>query len=506
MSFERPLALLLLLALPLLWWLHRRLRGPVEIVVASLLPFVGAPANEARAAQRRTLDGELVCTLLAATALAFAVAAPVTGSRQQHLIVVHDNSPSMHALRVSGASGIAEASARLEAAAGDLTISTSMLRRGISSSQSGRNEAPLRADGLPESLLSHLERARARGAPGLVLLTDRDVPVGDDVLVVRPLTDPAPSARIVGAALASPDSVAVLLDAGDLGAAEVVVTLVGEGVMEERRVAMPTEIVTLPAPAAGSFEVTARWLAADGAVLANGDRHADRLEARRSGRVASVLLDGRAPRLAAALRALGVDVQPGGGQPPSGAYARLRGPDGRQVVFSGGVTAANPLTVADVDWRGSFAGVQPRSDTRLFARGRIAPSAEFVHEDLVRDRASSLLRASDVIRTTLDPESAASTWHRDPSFVVFAGALLDWLSGGPDRVRVIRAVPPDEIPGPAARESLDPAAVAALAFVPGGAGPPWDRRLTLLGAALIAVAAFLSGRRLFASRRPRRAA
>ncbi len=75
MSFAAPWALLGLLVLPFIWWLHKKLRRPPEVELPSLL-FLEAEA-EARALPRgRRLDAELLLALAGAALLAFAAAGP----------------------------------------------------------------------------------------------------------------------------------------------------------------------------------------------------------------------------------------------------------------------------------------------------------------------------------------------------------------------------------------------------------------------------------------------
>lgn len=75
MSLAAPLALVGLVALPLLWWWHRRTREPRPLVVASLLFFL-APAGSGAPRRRRGLDAALLLACLGAGALAVAAAGP----------------------------------------------------------------------------------------------------------------------------------------------------------------------------------------------------------------------------------------------------------------------------------------------------------------------------------------------------------------------------------------------------------------------------------------------
>jgi hypothetical protein len=74
-SLAAPVALLALVALPVLWWLHRRARRPAEVVVPSLL--FHEESETAAARDRRRFDPELLLTLAAATLLVLAAAGPI---------------------------------------------------------------------------------------------------------------------------------------------------------------------------------------------------------------------------------------------------------------------------------------------------------------------------------------------------------------------------------------------------------------------------------------------
>ncbi len=75
MSLDAPAALLGALALPLLWWLHRRLSQPAAITLPSLM-FLLDEEEQAALPRAPLLDAELVLTLLAAGLLVLAAAGP----------------------------------------------------------------------------------------------------------------------------------------------------------------------------------------------------------------------------------------------------------------------------------------------------------------------------------------------------------------------------------------------------------------------------------------------
>ena len=86
MSFGVPWALAGLAALPLIWWLHRRLRRPPEQLLPSLM-FL-QDEDETRALPRgRRLDAELLLALSAACLLALAAAGPRIVHARAHRVI-----------------------------------------------------------------------------------------------------------------------------------------------------------------------------------------------------------------------------------------------------------------------------------------------------------------------------------------------------------------------------------------------------------------------------------
>jgi len=85
-SFGVPWALVGLAALPLVWWLHRRLRRPPEQLLPSLM-FL-QDEDETRALPRgRRLDAELLLALSAACLLALAAAGPRIVRARAHRVI-----------------------------------------------------------------------------------------------------------------------------------------------------------------------------------------------------------------------------------------------------------------------------------------------------------------------------------------------------------------------------------------------------------------------------------
>jgi hypothetical protein len=89
-SLSAPFALLGLLALPAIVWLHRRLRRPVRVVLPSLM-FVLDEEEQAALERGRRLDPELWAALAAAFLLTLAAAGPVVergpGGRRVRVVV-----------------------------------------------------------------------------------------------------------------------------------------------------------------------------------------------------------------------------------------------------------------------------------------------------------------------------------------------------------------------------------------------------------------------------------
>ncbi len=520
MTFDRPLALLLLLAVPLLWWLHRRMRGPLEVVVASVLPFIAAADPDAHVARRRPLDIELFCLLGATVALSAAAAGVVFGGAEPRIAVVMDESASMLALRESGRTGLGEALARVERAAGD----TELLRLWLVTPEprpdpTDRRLPRLVPDGLPQSAAERLELAQGLGARRIVLLTDREMESTPDILVVGPGTPPAKSARIASVVLADDETIAVLLDWGDLGAAEVELSYAEEDAEPAtvRRAAAGTPRVDFPAPTRGDFEVTARWFAGSGTELVPGDRNAQLVTARRTGRIAAVFVGaadgGESPRLAAAFDALGVRLTNRGEADAvvyvGGHYGTSDGPPAPDLWLAQEWGAPERVPAEEISFRGVLSSVSPRDGTVLISRARIgAETPEETREEtadqrrvVARDSRGVLARTGEFTESSLDPEHAESTWHTDPSFLVFVGSVLDHIAGARDGLVILRAVPEGEGAGPARASELAAEDLAALAFVPED-GPrfPLGRLLAGLGAALALAASLVASRRVFGAR------
>lgn len=86
MNFGAPWALFGLLALPLIWWLHRRLRRPPDVALPSLM-FLQDEEEASALPRARVLDAELLLAMTAAALLALAAAGPRIVHAPAHRVV-----------------------------------------------------------------------------------------------------------------------------------------------------------------------------------------------------------------------------------------------------------------------------------------------------------------------------------------------------------------------------------------------------------------------------------
>ena len=113
-----PWALFGLLALPLVWWFHLKLRKPPEVELPSLM-FV-QDEEEARALPRgRRLDGELLLALAGLALLAFAAAGPRLVQQRPRRVVQVVVSAGAPAARPGYLEGVAATLASLRGSLGD---------------------------------------------------------------------------------------------------------------------------------------------------------------------------------------------------------------------------------------------------------------------------------------------------------------------------------------------------------------------------------------------------
>lgn len=179
-----PAALVGLLALPLVVWLHRRLTRATPVVVASL-QFLEAEGDAAAAPRRAALDLDLALALAGTAAAVLAAAGPVlrAGPAGRTVRVVVDAGPAMAARAADGTS----AASRAEAAVARLAAAL------------GPGDVLARLDVADGDLVA----AARRGAGAVRVVVSDRVPPGaePDVLVVA-VGDPA--ARNLGLVAVAP--------------------------------------------------------------------------------------------------------------------------------------------------------------------------------------------------------------------------------------------------------------------------------------------------------------
>jgi hypothetical protein len=487
LTFERPLALTLLAAVPLAWWFHRRRSGAPVVRVASLLAFHGAATTTPSAAPRRAFDLRLALVLGAMTLCALAAAAPTFGAIvAPAFYVVVDKSVSMTARTC-------DAEKRAESLLKDVSPDAGRFVHDLANADG--------TDGLPESLASRLEAARADGFPGVVLVTDTNAAEMPGVAIVGPSAVAASNVSVASAVLDGDDAV---VSVRNFGAKDVTVKLACADVVRD---------VAVPAGGIG----TARFAAPDRGEMATFEIASppddlaadDRLVVARRGGARRVGGDLRSEaHLLAALRAAGAQVsapgecdavvQFGGGVTPLGSKPHF-------IVSPRNPTnlSSKPLRLRldarigfstvrgdEIVGRGAFADVLPSPGTTLVACGRL-DGGEAIWSDAKGVLAA---RDGDLLVLAVDPEDPRSDWHRDPSFPAFVAAALDLVTDGPDRLVPLRAVaasesdvvhdPPETSSSEAIRAVMRPAGTD-----PGETHPA--RWLALAAAILLGAAAFV---------------
>ncbi len=102
MTFDRPAAWLLVVAVPVAWLLHRRLATARELVVSSIDALRDDAASAPRAAPARRFDAALATTLVALAALACAAAGPRLHDAPPRVLVGVDGRAAFRALDAEG--------------------------------------------------------------------------------------------------------------------------------------------------------------------------------------------------------------------------------------------------------------------------------------------------------------------------------------------------------------------------------------------------------------------
>jgi len=530
-TFDQPLWLLLLSAVPVLWWLHRRISAPRVTVVASVAALRGALAETSGDRPRRRLDPELLLLLSAAVCLALAAAEPRFATDSAAVLVVVDTSPSGDRLGTDGAALRQSALLQVQrvlAASGD-DVLVELFELGSRGPPTARRVSDMARDlpwdvrepgelappdDLPRSLAPALAYARSRGHAGVLLVTDRDVTGGAGVVICGPESAPASDGGVAGvvldgdevsiSVLRTRDGPSIVRIVMESGAHEVAVPPLDDEASD------PIAVVRAPAPPRG--ERATYSISSGDALSANDERIVARV-----GGVRRVRLSGPAAQSAESVRRLlaslrievrddplsevdveivvgGPPVAPRGSEPPRLQLATAPGTDALIDVREAPTSARG----ARISTSGVLADAAPAPSTSMVTTGRIDVAADAVR-GAWRD-GSGLIAVALPRRVVvaLDPDAAASSWSRDPSFPVLLLASFDHLTGGVDRLETIRGLPLSESvragppPRPAGREEI-------LALVRPGApdprAPSYGSALAACGACLLAAAAGVSIRR-----------
>jgi len=101
-TFDRPVWLLLLSALPVLWWLHRLIAAPRVLTVASVEALRGVVTGTPADRPSRRWDVELALLLAAVCCLGLAAAGPRLATAAPSVLIVVDTSSSGDLLGVDG--------------------------------------------------------------------------------------------------------------------------------------------------------------------------------------------------------------------------------------------------------------------------------------------------------------------------------------------------------------------------------------------------------------------
>ncbi len=558
MTLAAPGWLLMLLALPVLWWFHRRLAAPRDVVVASLLlvPATGEGAPATRSARSR--DTALALLLGAIAVLAIAAAGPRLAQAERAVIlVVVDGSVSMGALDRSGSArpgdgrtapgptaferALAHASATLRES--PQTADARLLVRRLCDPAVAGEELDVDAlaawrtelageDGLPATLVPHLEAARATGAAGVLLITDRAGGSAPGVVVLSPPTRESARPREGNVALEDAwvdgDQLVVSVRNHGTEAVQLAVrSLASEPVSDSdaergpqrgpQRAACelePQGIATVrfdapPQGVAADVALTqptghAPWsdaLPADDRLVVTVDRGS------RAVRLDGIPADSVIARL---LRVLEFELSDRHG---GAALAVVRGgaiSDGPGLQFvpaeGGAGVSLTPvpdpaLSGAAVSGGDATQSALPAPATRLVATSRLVGG-----ESLLESPDGSLaVRVGRRVVVALDPDDPASGWHRDGSYPALVGAWMDELLGPPVELSIGGRVSPSESAGAAGAPGREgagagggPAALRALLSSSGERGAGQNSApggaLALLAAGLIGVVLVMARR------------
>lgn len=461
MTLARPLLLLALLSLPVLWLLARRRAVRRETVVSSLLVWrrLGLAPEPPRELRRRA-DRLLGLRLAVAALLSLGLAGPrlVPSEGPPSVVVLVDDSASMTAF----AAAAADAVARVEAAA-----------------PAGATLDVRRSPGL-----AGLAAALAEGPGDVVVVTDhRPEGLPEDgrfraILVGAPVEN----VGIVSAWVVPGDPPAFGAVVRSFASAPREVAVAGPGGSERFELAPgESRLVSGPAPE-GRAEVR----------IEPGDRFAfdDRVEVvlRPAAPVALAWRGPDEPRLRAALSIGGVRFEAGAAA--AVAYRVDPGADARLVVAPPG--PRREPSGAPVGAGGLPADAVPPPGVTFGPVAELPPGGT----TLLYDGAGPLAVDRDgTIFVAPDPGDPVSTWAEDPSFPVFFAAVARRLGAVPARSEIVAGTvdPAESATAPAAASpslaGLEPRPAA-------GAPPPVDFApvLWLLAAAGLVLHLVLEGR------------
>jgi len=510
--------LALLLALPVLWWVHRLLARPPVVRVASVLLYREAVTQDEAAAPRRRVDPLLACLLGAVSLLALSAAGiGVAAADRPSVLVVVDDSFSMQA--VGGPTGPGPASERALARLGVL-LDAAVPGCEVKTVPLHGYRRP--GDGLPGSLAQRIANARSAGWRGVVLVTDRPVEAPPGVVIVGPEQPPLPNVALESAFLGPDGEARVVVRNHGPGAVRVGLTssrhLVATAEVDAggRAVVSVGEAPPQFVPGIGHTR-TYRLVAADGSAWSDGLAADDELSVLRSGGIGRVVLEtsGPAPELERALRAVAGEVTRASGGPRD-VHVRYRLP-----AESGGrpTRVLNVAPVPSTSWNGvvvvsatdvrvpgrsvhgggnDVGAALPGPTTELVVPCRLAATGDL--EAVWSDERGPIVALGAAAGYVLaDPEAEGSTWSRDASLPVLFAALLEAYCGGPDGL--FPGLEPGWVPQSESRLPTEgvaapsPAELRSVTRAGARGGDGWAARLAAVGAAVLLGAALLLARR-----------
>jgi hypothetical protein len=530
-TFDQPLWLVLLTAVPLVWWLHRRIAMPREVRVSSVEALRGAASNSPSARPRRRLDVPLLLLLSGVICLSLAAAGARLGTNSPSVLVVVDNSASGDQRGTDGTrlrdSALRSTALAIAAAGPDLMVEV----LGLGSATSTVLVDPLdlladdatvpiapdnlSADDLPRSLAPALRFASAHGYAGLVLVTDRD-PLSlselaeSGVVLAGPETAPGRDTGILDVVLDGERAVvSVMRDAS--GPAEVTCTYSDH----EERVAVPRlgalddalVSVELRAPPRGArarirIEGADSFAANDGVVVERvGGARSIRLmgpSAGRATRLRSLLATLRIAVESSAIADVDAEILVGGppiplpGTSPPRLHMAVDPGNAPSIIV---VDDPGVVRGAGIAVSGALSDAPPSPGVKLAVTGRMEVDAARVAGSWRSARGLLAVALDRQVLVGLDVEDPASDWAADASFPVLVLTSLDHLTGGPERLVAAGGVPRSEARrsgAPPPPVDVDAVRAVVREATEGEAAGGLSGVLAAVGAGLLAVAVGLS--------------